>query len=106
MPPQQLQQQELDADQFATRLCLAMGVTAAPAFRWANDKRDRLNKLQAVGTLHQNKLNLQNNPDSQQLSTHPTYQRRFDHAAQDKFELSRVDTDQLDRFTAHMSRVA
>ena len=107
--PQQLQQQELDADQFATRLCVAMGVTAAPAFRWANDKRDRLNKLQAVGTLHQFKLNLQNNPanaDSQQQSTHPTYQRRFDHAGQDKFELSRVDTDQLDRFTAHMSRVA
>ena len=107
--PQQLQQQELDADQFATRLCLTMGITAAPAFKWANDKRDRLNKLQAVGTLHQNKLKTQNNPanaGSQQLSTHPTYQRRFDHAAQDKFELSRVDTDQLDRFTAHMSRVA
>ena len=107
--PQQLQQQELAADQFATRLCLAMGITAAPAFKWANDKRDRLNKLQAVGTLHQNKLNSQNNPDnadSQQQSTHPTYQQRFDHAAQDKFELSKVDTDQLDRFTAHMSRVA
>ena len=107
--PQQLQQQELDADQFATRLCVAMGVKAAPAFKWANDKRDRLNKLQAVGTLHQNRLKTQNNPanaGSQQLSTHPTYQRRFDHAAQDKFELSRVDTDQLDRFTAHMSRVA
>ena len=107
--PQQLQQQELDADQFATRLCVAMGVKAAPAFKWANDKRDRLNKLQAVGTLHQNKLKTQNNPanaGSQQQSTHPTYQRRFDHAAQDKFELSRVDTDQLDRFTAHMSRVA
>ena len=107
--PQQLQQQELDADQFATRLCLAMGVKAAPAFKWANDKRDRLNKLQAVGTLHQNRLKTQNNPanaGSQQQSTHPTYQRRFDHAAQDKFELSRVDTDQLDRFTAHMSRVA
>ena len=107
--PQQLQQQELDADQFATRLCVAMGVKAAPAFKWANDKRDRLNKLQAVGTLHQNRLKTQNNPanaGSQQQSTHPTYQRRFDHAAQDKFELSRVDTDQLDRFTAHMSRVA
>ena len=107
--PQQLQQQELDADQFATRLCVAMGITAAPAFKWANDKRDRLNKLQAVGTLHQNRLKTQNNPanaGSQQQSTHPTYQRRFDHAAQDKFELSRVDTDQLDRFTAHMSRVA
>ena len=107
--PQQLQQQELDADQFATRLCVAMGVKAAPAFKWANDKRDRLNKLQAVGTLHQNRLKTQNNPanaGAQQQSTHPTYQRRFDHAAQDKFELSKVDTDQLDRFTAHMSRVA
>ena len=107
--PQQLQQQELAADQFATRLCVAMGITAAPAFKWANDKRDRLNKLQAVGTLHQNKLNSQNNPanaDAQQQSSHPTYQQRFDHAAQDQFELSRVDTDQLDRFTAHMSRVA
>jgi hypothetical protein len=106
--PQQSQQQELAADQFATRLCLAMGITAAPAFKWANDKRDRLSKYPA-GSLHQIKLNLQNNPanaDSQQLSTHPTYNTRFDHAAQDKFELSRVDTDQLDRFTAHMSRVA
>ena len=103
------QQQELDADQFATRLCLAMGVTAAPAFKWANDKRDRLNKLQAVGTLHQFKLNLQNNPanaGSQQQSSHPTYQQRFDNAAKDNFKLSKVDTDQLDRFTAHMSRVA
>jgi len=106
--PQQLQQQELAADQFGTRLCLAMGITAAPAFKWANDKRDRLMKY-PVGSHHQFKLNLQNNPDdadAHQNRTHPTYQQRFDHAAQDKFELSKVDTDQLDRFTAHMSRVA
>ena len=106
--PQQLQQQELAADQFATRLCLAMGITAAPAFKWANDKRDRLMKY-PPGSHHQFKLNLQNNPDNpeeHQNRSHPTYQQRFDHAAQDKFELSKVDTDQLDRFTAHMSRVA
>ena len=39
-------------------------------------------------------------------ASHPTYQQRFDHAAQQGFELSRADTDQLDRFLAHMSRIA
>jgi hypothetical protein len=109
--PQQLQQQELDADAFATRLCLGMGISRVPAFKWANDKRDRLNKLQAVGLLHQSKLNLENdlaNREQQDQRTHPTYQRRFDQAATQGLDLSKLDTDtdQLDRFLSHMSRSA
>lgn len=108
---QQLQQQELDADAFATRLCLSMGISRVPAFKWANDKRDRLNKLQAVGTLHQNKLNLENDlarRQQQDQSSHPTYKRRFDQAATQGLDLSKLDTDtdQLDRFLSHMSRSA
>jgi len=108
--PQHSQEQELAADAFATRICLAMGITKVPAFKWANDKRDRLSKLQAPGTLHQNKLKQMSNPANadyyKNQASHPTYQQRFDAAAQQGFELSRVDTDQLDRFLAHMSRIA
>jgi hypothetical protein len=107
--PQQLQQQELEADAFATRLCLGMGISDAPAFKWANDKRDRLRKLQSVGTLHQNKLDSMSDPanaEYNQQSTHPTYQQRFDAAGQQGFKLGQADTDQLDRFLAHMSRTA
>ena len=108
--PQHSQEQELAADAFATRICLSMGITQAPAFKWANDKRDRLQKLQAPGTLHQNKLKQMSNPANadyyRDQATHPTYQQRFDQAAQQGFELSRVDTDQLDRFISHMTRTA
>jgi hypothetical protein len=85
-----------------------MGITGAPAFKWANDKRDRLHK-QSVGTLHQNWLDMMSDPansERRQQSTHPTYQQRFDAARQQGFELSKVDTDQLDRFLQHMSRTA
>lgn len=106
---QQLQQQELAADAFATRLCLGIGVAKAPAFKWANDKRDRLRKLQSVGTLHQNNLDSMSDPanaEYNQQSTHPTYQQRFNAAGQQGFELSKADTDQLDRFLQHMGRIA
>jgi hypothetical protein len=107
--PQQLQQQELEADAFATRLCLGMGISGAPAFKWADDKRDRLRKLQSVGTLHQTKLDAMSNPknaDFYKQSSHPTYQQRFDAAGQQGFKLGQADTDQLDRFLQHMSRTA
>jgi len=85
-----------------------MGITAAPAFKWANDKRDRLSKTSSPGSLHQYKLDTMANPntDSNQQSSHPTYQQRFDAARQQGFELGRADTDQLDRFLQHMSRTA
>lgn len=106
--PQQLQQQELNADAFATSLCLSMGISKAPVFRWANDKRDRL-KARAPGTLHQYKLDIEKDPandEKQRQSTHPTYQQRFDAAGEQGMQLGKVDTDQLDRFIAHMSRTA
>jgi sporulation-control protein spo0M len=86
-----------------------MGISGAPAFKWANDKRDRLLKLQSVGTLHQNKLDQMSDPANRELnqqSSHPTYQQRFDAAGQQGFELSQVDTDQLDRFIQHMTGIA
>jgi len=107
--PQKLQQQELEADAFATRLCLGMGISGAPAFKWANDKRDRLRKLQSVGTLYQKKLDAMSNPkyaDFFKQSSHPTYQQRFDAAKAQGFDLSKNNTDQLDRFLTHMSRTA
>jgi hypothetical protein len=108
--PQHSQQQELAADAYATRLCLSLGITRAPAFKWANDKRDRLRKQQDIGTLHKNKLDQMNDPANADFyrdqASHPTYQQRFDRAGEQGFELSKADTDQLDRFLAHMSNTA
>jgi sporulation-control protein spo0M len=46
------------------------------------------------------------NADYFKQSSHPTYQQRFNAAGQQGFELSKADTDQLDRFLQHMSRTA
>jgi hypothetical protein len=95
------QQQEFDADKYATQLCLSMGLTKAPAFKWVNDKRNEF--------LYQAKLNVENDPkyaDFYKQSSHPTLQQRFDAAKAQGFDLSKNNTDQLDRFLAHMSRTA
>jgi hypothetical protein len=106
---QQLQQQELAADAYATQLCLKLGISRAPAFKWANDKRDRLER-KSLGTTHQLKLNIMSDPANSDYyrnqASHPTYQQRFDAAGQQGFDLSQADTDQLDRFIQHMSRAA
>jgi len=99
--PQQSQQEELNADKYATQLCLSMGLTKAPAFKWVNDKRDEF--------LYQAKLNVQNDPknaDYYKQSSHPTLQQRFDAAKAQGFDLSKNNTEQLDRFLTHMSRTA
>jgi hypothetical protein len=78
-----------------------MGLTKAPAFKWANDKKGEF--------YHQALLNVQNNPeyaDDYRLSSHPTHQQRFDAAKAQGFDLSKNNTDQLDRFISHMSRTA
>jgi len=99
--PYAAQQRELAADKYATQLCLSMGLTKAPAFKWANDKKGEF--------YHQALLAVQNNPeyaDDYKLSSHPTHQQRFDAAKEQGFDLSKNNTDQLDRFLAHMSRTA
>jgi hypothetical protein len=99
--PYAAQQREAAADKYATQLCLSMGLTKAPAFKWANDKRGEF--------YHQAMLNVENDPkyaDDNKLSSHPTLQQRYDAAKAQGFDLSKNNTDQLDRFLAHMSRTA
>lgn len=99
--PYAAQQREAAADKYATQLCLSMGLTKAPAFKWANDKKGEF--------YHQAKLMVQNDPanaDEYKLSSHPTLQQRFDAAKAQGFDLSKNNTDQLDRFLAHMSGTA
>jgi hypothetical protein len=97
--PAAAQQRELAADQYATQLCLSMGLTKAPAFKWANDKKGEFH--------HQAQLNVERKyADDYKLSTHPTLQQRYDAAKAQGFDLSRNNTDQLDRFIQHMSRTA
>ena len=96
------QQQELDADTYASKLCIAMGLTKAPVFKWMHDKRDAL--------LHQQTLDFHRDPANadyfKNQATHPTLDHRFDNAAQQGFELSKADTGQLDRMLAHMTKMA
>jgi hypothetical protein len=99
--PYAAQQREAAADKYATQLCLSMGLTKAPAFKWANDKKGEF--------YHQATLMVQNNPeyaDDYKLGTHPTLQQRYDAAKAQGFDLSKNNTDQLDRFLAHMSGTA
>lgn len=93
------QQRELAADRYATQLCLSMGLTKAPAFKWANDKKGQFH--------HQAVLNVQSKyADEYKQSSHPTLQQRYDTAKTQGFDLSKNNTDQLDRFLQHMGRTA
>jgi len=103
--PQVSQQQELDADRFATKLVLAMGINRVPAFAWLNRKKNEQGK-----TYYQDNLDDQRDPANAEWyrnqASHPTYDRRFKAAADQGLELSQPNTDQIDSLLAHMSRVA
>ena len=82
-----------------------MGIAAAPAFKWADDKRDRLTK-DLVGLRYHFMTNRDPDADSQVQDTHPTHQQRFDAARGQGFDLSKAPTDQIDTLLSHMSRTA
>ena len=103
--PQVSQQQELDADRFASQLLLSMGINRVPAFEWLNRKKNEQGK-----TYYQDNLDDQRDPANadyyQNQHSHPTYDRRFRAARDMGLELSQPNTDQIDGLLAHMSRVA
>jgi hypothetical protein len=103
--PQVSQQQELDADRFATKLVLAMGINRVPAFAWLNRKKNEQGK-----TYYQDTLDDQRDPANAEWyrnqASHPTYDQRFKAAGDQGLELSQPNTDQIDTLLAHMSRTA
>jgi hypothetical protein len=103
--PKVSQQQELDADRFATQLLLSMGINRVPAFEWLNRKKNEQGK-----TFYQDNLDDQRDPANAEWyrdqASHPTYDRRFKAAADQGLELSQPNTDQIDNLLAHMSRVS
>jgi hypothetical protein len=100
--PQVSQQQEIDADDYAIRLCTAMGITKAPVFTWLHRKKDELGRTEFEDYLDWD-LNPANAAEIEK-STHPSYPVRFDNAAKKGLKLSKANTDQIDRLLAHMSR--
>jgi len=103
--PKVRQQQELDADRFATKLVMAMGISQAPVFEWCNRKKNQQGK-----TYYQATIDDENDPANaeyfQNQHSHPTYDRRFKAANELGFKLSQPNTDQIDNLLAHLSRVA
>ena len=97
------QQWEFAADAYAIKLCQAVGVSKAPVFSWLHRKKDELGRSE-----YEKNLDDMRDPANadwyKNQSSHPTYDQRFDRAGQQGFELSRADTDQIDRLLAHMAR--
>lgn len=105
--PPQSRQEELDADSYAVQLLQQMGITKAPVFVWLHRKKDALGKTRYQDNLDWDQLNPSYyNTNSDKGSTHPSYPQRFDHAAQQGFELSRANTGQIDTLLAHMANMA
>lgn len=101
-PDQQAsQQEELDADAYAVMLCKALGVNQAAAFKWLHRKKDTMGRTE-FELRRANHEDPANADYYKNQATHPTYNRRFDSAAQQGFELSRA-TGQLDQLLAHMA---
>ena len=103
--PQQSQQEELDADDFATKLVLSMGITKAPVFAWLHRQKDELGQTEYEYMQNAMRDPIMTNYFKNKAS-HPTYDRRFDNAAKKGLKLSKANTDQIDRLLAHMSRTA
>ena len=87
--PQQ-RQQELDADKFATQIATRMGITKIAVWTWFRRKK---NDLEA----HKQRQ------DTSPLGTHPTYNQRTDQARKLGVELTKANTDQIDRILQHMA---
>jgi hypothetical protein len=82
-------QDEMDADDFAVRLCKALGYNKAGVFQFMHTKKGELEYMKKLA--------------SQPNSTHPTYDQRMDRARQQGFQLSQGGVQQMNALITHLS---
>lgn len=87
--PALARQEEMDADDFAVRLCRALGYNKAGLFKF-------LHKKQSDYDFYNNITKLPN-------SSHPSYDQRINRAGQKGFELSKGGIQQMNTLQTHLA---
>jgi GNAT superfamily N-acetyltransferase len=87
--PEQSRKDESNADNFAVRLCKALGYNKAGVFKFLYAKKGEIENM--------NKLTSQPN------STHPTMTQRMDKARQQGFQLSKGGIQQMNTLLTHLA---
>jgi len=99
--PQQSQQQELDADDYASKLALKLGINKVPVFTWLGRRKDQLGRTEL-----ERRLQAERDPSLKDFwkdRSHPTTDQRQQRAQQQGMELSKANTDQIDQLLKHMA---
>jgi hypothetical protein len=87
--PAQSRQEEMDADDFAIRLCRALGYNKAGLFKFLHKKQADYDYINSIA--------------SQPDSNHPTYDQRINNAGQKGFQLSRGGIQQMNTLQTHLA---
>lgn len=87
--PAMARQEEMDADDFAIRLCRALGYTKAGLFKFLHKKQADYDYVNSIA--------------SQPDSNHPTYDQRINNAGQKGFQLSRGGIQQMNTLQTHLA---
>lgn len=87
--PAQSRQEELDADDFAVRLCQALGYTKAGLFKFLHKKQSDYDYINTITKL----------PNS----SHPSYDQRINRAGQQGFKLSKGGIQQMNTLQTHLA---
>ena len=87
--PAQSRKEEMDADDFAIRLCRALGYTKAGLFKFMHQKQSDYDYINSIAKL----------PNS----SHPSYDQRIKRAGQKGFELSKGGIQQMNTLQTHLA---
>ena len=87
--PEQSRKEEMDADDFAVRLCKALGYNKAGLFKFMHSKKENYAYYNLLA--------------SQTNSTHPSYDQRIKRAKKQGFQLSKGGIQQMNNLITHLA---
>ena len=87
--PEQSRKEEIDADDFAIKLCKALGYNKAGLFKFMHSKKENY--------AYYNLLGMQPN------SSHPSYDQRINRAKKQGFQLSKGGVQQMNTLLTHLA---
>lgn len=101
VPASHSQMQELEADRWATRITLKLGLNKVPVFTWLHRHKDQEGRTEL-----QRRQELERNPNNAEFfkdQSHPTIDRRIQQGRELGVEISRPNTDQINWLLQHMA---
>ncbi len=87
--PEQSRKEEIDADDFAIKLCKALGYNKAGLFKFMHSKKENYAYYNLLVT--------------QPNSTHPSYDQRINSAKKQGFQLSKGGVQQMNTLMTHLA---